>query len=66
MCSQSRIGHNFDCLLKRMSGLQQNSLLSISQEKMANFINGGYSTNRFEQVRLFSIANILEAYRKTV
>lgn len=66
MCSQSRIGHNFDCLFKRMSGLQQNSLLSISQEKMANFINGGYSTNRFEQVRLFSIANLLEAHRKTI
>ena len=60
MCSQCRIGHNFGCLLKRMSGLQQNSLLSISQEKMANFIYGGYSSNRSEKVPSFSIDNCVE------
>lgn len=35
---------------KGSEGIQKNSLLSMTQEKMAKFIYGGYQKDRLEQV----------------
>lgn len=36
---------------KTNQGLEKNSLLSMTEEKMTRFIYGGYQDNRHERVR---------------